>query len=168
MRFSQILLFVLSFGLMSLSANTAQAQNTRQLLSQKWDLDIEAINALLNAEISKLEETDPAGAESMRRLSVTFVDQMKSISFDFQPNGTLIMNLPTEQQQGTWRLSPDGQKVISRDAQGNEEELMIVELTKDKLILAKEGDETALQFKPSNPSPSSSSQKFKSNTKGKK
>lgn len=151
MKFSQILLFVLSFSLVAFTANDsfAQASKTKKLIAKKWDLDTDAFKAMFEAEIAKKAEEDPSSAEMAKAMIGPMIEQMKGVFFEFKADGKMNVGLPGKEESGTWKLSPDGKKLLTTGPNGKEEEMLIVELTKDKLVLGKEGDEMKLQFKPS-------------------
>jgi hypothetical protein len=151
MKFSQILLFVLSFSLVAFTANDsfAQASKTQKLIAKKWDLDTDAFKAMLQAEIAKKAEEDPGSAEMAKAMMDRMMEQMKDVSFDFKPDGKMNVGIFGKEEGGTWKLSPDGKTILITGPNGQEQEMLIVELTKDKLVFGKEGEEMKLPFKPS-------------------
>jgi hypothetical protein len=60
-------------------------------------------------------------------------------TFEFQSNGTLLVNTPDEDSQGTWQMPNNNTLVVNSDSQATE--FTIESLTNSQLKISVEGEE---------------------------
>lgn len=108
---------VFVFFLVVLSTNL-NAQNT-SLLIGKWVFK----DVLDKSRMNK---------EGLKMLNTEFINKM---TFDFVENGKFIAYAMGENMTGTWMLSKDATKIILKTSEKETYELLILELSKNRLGL---------------------------------
>lgn len=100
----------------------------------KWVIDMEATKAEITKEMSGAEKL---GADLATGL---LEGLLKDVSLEFNADKTAKVNIVGQSIEGKWEMGAGGKSiVIEPNAGGTKEELQIVELSRNRLVIAGDG-----------------------------
>ena len=95
------------------------------LTATKWMMDAESMMAAMPEEQkSKMTE------EQKKKMA----EMAKSITVQYNADGSFVGSKGGEEEKGTWTLSEDGKTLTTKDSKDKEEKLTLTELTAEKAV----------------------------------
>ena len=152
----------------TVTANTAKDEASK-LLVKKWQIDGQALDAMMKAEMDKqlgelqkeleaaktakdnakvkeIESSITMANTMAKEMAGPMLEAMKSVTFDFKADGSVVMTNPDGNETAKWELSEDGKSISTTNEKGEKSTMKISELTATKLVIKDE--EMTLTFKP--------------------
>jgi hypothetical protein len=106
-----------------------------QLLVGKWKLnfDKESVMREIPPKGKEIYNKLPKKAQEMLRAKL--IKQANTNMFNFGKDNSFELRNLENVVKGTWALSKDGSKIVIQYEKGEREELIVKELTKEKLVI---------------------------------
>ena len=128
MKLTRYFFAVMLFSITATLSNV-QAQSTKKMLMRTWVMSFDEMIKKMPAEQRKMIEmmTDEQKDRVKNQISQSY--------FDFKADGTFEAFMNGKKESMTWNLSADGKELITTEESGKVTRLIIVELSKTRLVL---------------------------------
>ena len=130
----------------SITVASAQSNDAKKLIVNKWVIDQEAMKPVImtmlatNPQFAGLDEASKASTLAM------VMGQVSSVKIEYKADGTMLRTDSSGDGAGTWTLSADGKELTTKSEGKPEKKFTILELAKTKLsIVAPDGKNVILK-----------------------
>lgn len=119
----------------SISMSTAQSNESKKLIVNKWVIDKEAMKPIItmamatNPQFASLDE-----AAKLNVFNMTF-EQISKLKVEYKADGVMLRTDPTGDISGTWSLSDDGKELTTKAEGKPDKKYSVVELSKTRLSM---------------------------------
>jgi len=134
--------FSLALLLTLAAATQVQAQSAKELITRKWQFDVDELIKLMPK--AQQEEMKNAPPEQV----AMFKQMMAQSYFHFKSDGTIEAKIPgggPKPEKMTWKLADGGKTLVTTEQNGKTNKASIVELTSKKLIIEAETEDAGNQ-----------------------
>lgn len=139
------------FALALLVSLAACKGKPKELIAQKWELDIAETKKAMLAQIEQIKKNKPDVGKLMEEGMKDFDKEAAKMkmTLEFKKDGSAETYVGDMKEEGKWSISEDGKKITMEEKGGKKSEVEVLELSKSKLVLKmkESGEEQTMAFK---------------------